>query len=148
MKRLVNPIRAEIEGLLLRGAFSGNERLLGMCNELYDHRQWLWTFLDHEGVELTNNGSERALRHAVIWRKLSFGTQSARGSRFVETMLTVIETCRQQGQQHLHVRGRCRPCSVRRSSRRSVTRQGVNGYGRIRSWPNRFTWGSSLSIKA
>jgi hypothetical protein len=39
---------------------------------------------------------ERSLRHAVIWRKLSFGTQSASGSRFVETMLTVIETCRQQ----------------------------------------------------
>ena len=38
-----------------------------------------------------------ALRHAVIWRKLSFGTQSAAGSRFVETMLTVLETCRQQG---------------------------------------------------
>jgi len=37
-----------------------------------------------------------ALRHAVIWRKLSFGTQSGGGSRFVETMLTVIETCRQQ----------------------------------------------------
>ena len=97
MKRLMQPIRAEIEGLLLRGAFSGNPRLMGMCNELYDHRQWLWTFLDHEGVAPTNNGSERALRHAVIWRKLSFGTQSANGSRFVETMLTVIETCRQQG---------------------------------------------------
>ena len=38
----------------------------------------------------------RALRHAVMWRKLSFGTQSAAGSHFVETMLTVIETCRQQ----------------------------------------------------
>jgi transposase len=96
MKRLMITIRAEIEGLLLRGAFSGNKRLVGMCNELYDHRQWLWTFLDHENVEPTNNGSERALRHAVIWRKLSFGTQSASGSRFVETMLTVIETCRQQ----------------------------------------------------
>src|SRR5262249_21718518 len=57
--------------------------------------QWLWTFLEQE-VEPTNNASERALRHAVIWRKLSFGTQSASGSRFVETMLTVIETCRQQ----------------------------------------------------
>ena len=97
MKRLITPLRAEIDGLLLRGVFSGNERLMGMCNELYDHRQWLWTFLDREDVELTNNGSERTLRHAVIWRKLSFGTQSARGSRFVETMLTVIETCRQQG---------------------------------------------------
>jgi transposase len=96
MKRLLNPIRAEIEGLLLRGAFSGNERLVGMCDELYDHRQWLWTFLERDDVEPTNNVSERALRHAVIWRKLSFGTQSAGGSRFVETMLTVIETCRQQ----------------------------------------------------
>ena len=50
----------------------------------------------HEAVEPTNNASERSLRHAVIWRKPSFGTQSAGGSRFVETMLTVIETCRQQ----------------------------------------------------
>ena len=40
---------------------------------------------------------EPVLRHAVIWRKLSFGTQSPGGSRFVETMLTVIESCRQQG---------------------------------------------------
>ena len=114
MKRLITPIRAEIEGLLLRGAFSGNKRLMGMCNELYDHRQWLWAFLDHEDVQPTNNGSERALRHAVIWRKLSFGTQSASGSRFAETMLTVIETCRQQGRNtftfvadavHAHVAG-------------------------------------------
>jgi transposase len=67
-----------------------------MCNELYDHRDWLWTFLEHEGVEPTNNTSERALRHGVIWRKLSFGTQSAHGSQFVETLLSVIETCRQQ----------------------------------------------------
>jgi transposase len=115
MKRLMKPIREEIEALLLRGAFSGNGRLVGMCNELYDHRQWLWTFLDHENVEITNNASERALRHAVIWRKLSFGTQSASGSRFVETMLTVIETCRQQNRNtfacvadavHAHFAGR------------------------------------------
>ena len=52
--------------------------------------------LDHEDVEPTNNASERSLRHAVIWRKLSFGTQSSAGSRFVETLLSVIETCRQQ----------------------------------------------------
>ena len=115
MKRLMIPIRAEIEGFLLRGAFSGNARLVGMCNELYDHRQWLWTYLDHENVEITNNASERALRHAVIWRKLSFGTQSASGSRFMETMLTVLETCRQQERNtftfvadsvHAHLAGR------------------------------------------
>jgi transposase len=92
----MGPIRTEVEGLLLRGMFSGKKRLRGMCRELYDHREWLWTFVDQEGVEPTNNASERALRHAVIWRKLSFGTQSAHGSVFVERMLSVIETCRQQ----------------------------------------------------
>jgi len=94
--RRMGPVRREVERFLLRGATSGNRSMQGMCQELYDHRDWLWTFLRHEGVEPTNNASERALRHAVIWRKLSFGTQSAAGSRFVETMLTVIETCRQQ----------------------------------------------------
>jgi transposase len=96
LKGCLVPIRRAVEGLLLRGRFSGHPQLVGMCRELYEHRDWLWTFLEHEDVEPTNNASERSLRHAVIWRKLSFGTQSPGGSRFVETMLTVIETCRQQ----------------------------------------------------
>jgi transposase len=95
LNRSLTPVRRAVEGLLLRGLFSGHPRLVGTCRELYNHRQWLWTILEQE-VEPTNNASERALRHAVIWRKLSFGTRSAGGSRFVETMLTVIETCRQQ----------------------------------------------------
>ena len=94
--RRMAPVRREVERLLLRGIASGNKSLVGMCRELHEHREWLWTFVRCEGVEPTNNAGERALRHAVIWRKLSFGTQSAAGSRFVETMLTVIETCRQQ----------------------------------------------------
>lgn len=96
MKESLAPVREQVDALLLRGVFSGNAKLKGMCKELHDHREWLWTFLEHEGVEPTNNASERSLRHAVIWRKLSFGTQSEAGSHFVETMLTVIETCRQQ----------------------------------------------------
>ncbi len=95
--RRMAPVRREVERLLLRGIESGNKSLVGMCRELYEHRDWLWMFVRCEGVEPTNNAGERALRHAVIWRKLSFGTQSAKGSRFVETMLSVIETCRQQG---------------------------------------------------
>ena len=67
-----------------------------MCSELYKHRQWLWNFVDVNGIEPTNNTAERALRPAVIYRKLSFGTQSESGSRFVERMLTVSETCRLQ----------------------------------------------------
>jgi transposase len=96
MARRLRPVRAEVDGFLLRGLFSGNPAIDGMCRELYKHRAWLWTFLEVDGVEPTNNASERALRHAVSWRKLSFGTQSAHGSRFVATILTVVETCRQQ----------------------------------------------------
>jgi transposase len=95
-RRRMAPVREAVQSYLLRGVYSGNARLIGMCEELHRHRQWLWTFVDHEGVEPTNNAAERALRHAVIWRKLSFGTQSSRGSRFVERMLTTIETCRLQ----------------------------------------------------
>ncbi len=94
--RRMGPVRRKVGCLLLRGTQSRDADVRGTCRELYEHRQWLWTYLRHEGVEPTNNAGERSLRHAVIWRKLSFGTQSASGSRFVETMLTVIETCRQQ----------------------------------------------------
>jgi transposase len=97
MVRRIWPVRRKVERLLLHGMQQdGSKKARGTCRELYEHRQWLWTFLQHDQVEPTNNAGERALRHAVIWRKLSFGTQSEAGSRFVETMLTVIETCRQQ----------------------------------------------------
>jgi len=56
-----------------------------------------WTFVTHPGVEPTNNAAERVLRPAVIWRKQCFGAQSADGSRFVERILSVVTTCRQQG---------------------------------------------------
>ena len=65
--------------MLLRGYFDA--RVSGFCKGLWEHRQNLWTFVEVEGVELTNNAAERALRQAVIWRKLSFGTRSPEGSR-------------------------------------------------------------------
>jgi transposase len=92
----MGPVRRNVEALLLRGTGCGHADTRGTCRELHAHRQWLWMFLRHEDIEPTNNAGERSLRHAVIWRKLSFGTQSAHGSRFVETLLTVVETCRQQ----------------------------------------------------
>ncbi len=93
LRRNLQPVRHKVEGLLLRGFGTGAH---GMCKELYNHKEHLWTFLSDPQVEPTNNESERSLRHGVIWRKLSFGTQSERGDRFVETLLTIIETCRQQ----------------------------------------------------
>jgi transposase len=55
------------------------------------------TFVDVQGIEPTNNAAERVLRPAVMYRKLSFGTQSEGGSHFVEHMLTMSEACRLQG---------------------------------------------------
>jgi len=92
--RRMQPIRQRVEAFLLRGYYNGLTH--GFAKELWEHRDHLWTFVDVEGIEPTNNAAEQALRHAVIWRKLSFGTQSPAGSRFVERMLTVIETCRRQ----------------------------------------------------
>lgn len=93
LKRNLRPVRRKVESLLLRGFGTGAH---GTCKQLHDHRDNLWTFLADPNVEPTNNSAERSLRHGVIWRKLSFGTQSERGDRYVETMLTIIETCRQQ----------------------------------------------------
>ena len=93
--RRMQAIRQEIDSLLLRGYC--NPLTSGVCTDLWERRDHLWTFVTVAGVEPTNNAAERALRHAVIWRKLSFGTQSPTGSRFVERMLTVIETARRQG---------------------------------------------------
>jgi transposase len=54
----------------------------------------LWVFLDHDGVDPTNNRAERALRFGVLWRKRSLGTQSEKGNRWVERILSLKETCR------------------------------------------------------
>jgi transposase len=56
----------------------------------------LFTFLEIEGVDPTNNAAERSFRHAVLWRKLCFGSQSDTGERFVERILSVTRTCKMQ----------------------------------------------------
>ena len=96
MRRTIRKLWWPVYDALEMGTLKLHGREAGMCRHIFDRFDSLWTFLDHEHVEPTNNASERALRHAVIWRKLSFGTQSDSGSRFVETLLSVIETCRQQ----------------------------------------------------
>src|ERR1700678_231672 len=67
------------------------------CQKLLDHFDALWTFVYRDGIEPTNNNAERALRHAVILRKLCYGSHSPEGSRFTAGMLTCHATLRHQG---------------------------------------------------
>jgi transposase len=89
--------RTAIEAALARGSVCGCAKTAGVCMELLRWKVSLWTFAHHEDVEPTNNAAERAVRHAVCWRKTSYGTMSETGSRFVERILTVVASCRLQG---------------------------------------------------
>jgi transposase len=89
-------LRREVKQVLQEGSSCGCAKTAATCFEILKVEEGLWTFARVQGVEPTNNAAERAMRHAVIWRKISGGTDSATGSRFVERMLTVVATCRQQ----------------------------------------------------
>ena len=86
-----------------------------MCREALKLRQALWTFVRHAGVEPTNNAAERAMRPGVLWRKGSFSTQSAAGSRFVEAMMTVVATLKQQHRNVLSYLTAAREAALRRA---------------------------------
>jgi transposase len=97
----MRPVRREVERLLAAGQTCGVPKTEGTCREILRLRQALWTFVRHPEVEPTNNAAERAIRPGVLWRKGSFGTQGAEGSRFVEAMMTVVATLKQQHRQVL-----------------------------------------------
>lgn len=90
------PIQQAIGDGLRAGQQKRWHKIVTLSNDLLAHWDALWAFVRVEGVEPTNNAAERVLRPAVIWRKQCFGTQSAAGSRFVERILSVVTTCRQQ----------------------------------------------------
>jgi transposase len=95
-KRMVR-LRREVEQALEDGSRCSCAKTSATCFEILKVEAGLWTFARVAGIEPTNNAAERALRHAVIWRRISGGTDSVHGSRFVERMLSVVATCRQQG---------------------------------------------------
>ena len=90
-------LREEVNLLLDAGSRLGRNVTARVCRDLLAIEPGLWAFASRAGVEPTNNAAERAVRHAVCWRKTSYGTDSERGSRFVERMLTVVASCRSQG---------------------------------------------------
>jgi transposase len=97
---LMRPIRRAVARWLKAGQTCGVAKTEGVCRAVLQVYDALWTFVRVEGVEPTNNAAERAIRPGVLWRKGSFGTQSSSGSRFVEAMMTVVTTLKQQ---HRHV---------------------------------------------
>jgi transposase len=96
LKEDLQPLRARMRRLLLRGTRCGVRRVERSTKQLLTLWPALWSFALHTGVEPTNNEAERALRAGVIWRKTSFGSQSGRGLRLVERLLTVAETGKKQ----------------------------------------------------
>ena len=97
LQESIAELRVRMEDALDRGTRSEHSFIAGRCRSILTRPEALWVFASTEGVEPTNNAAERAIRPLVILRKLSYGTQSAAGSRFVETVQTMLETCRQQG---------------------------------------------------
>jgi transposase len=91
------PVSREIEALLEQGTHCGHAKTQRTCQNILKLRQALWTFVRVEGVEPTNNAVERAIRPGVLWRRVSFGSHSDAGSRFVERMLTITATLKHQG---------------------------------------------------
>jgi transposase len=92
----LQPIQTRIGELLREGLQLAHDKTRRTCAKILALEVALWTFVRVAGVEPTNNGAERPLRRGVLWRRRSFGTQSEEGSRFVERILTVVTTLRQQ----------------------------------------------------
>jgi transposase len=99
-RRYMRPVEGEVIRLLEDGARRGVPKVAGRCGEILKLRDALFTFARTEGIEPTNNRAERAIRHAVLWRKSSYGTDSEAGSTFVARILTAVTTLRLQ-QRHV-----------------------------------------------
>ena len=90
------PLMARVSPLLPEGAAGADATAQGTCRTLRKRAAAVWPLVWEEGVAPTNNAAERPLRRAVLWRRRSFGTQSAAGGQFVERSLTTVTTVRQQ----------------------------------------------------
>lgn len=112
-RELMAPVRKQVEALLERAVAAELPLVSGSCEDILAHRAALWTFVDRDDVEPTNNHAERELRAFVLWRKRSFGTQSERGNLFAERLMTVAHTCRKQNKNVLEFLTAC--CTAARN---------------------------------
>src|SRR6516164_5143509 len=89
--------RVRFRAVLERGSVCGCAKTAGTCRELLRGEVSMFLFAFVDGVEPTNNAAERALRHGVLWRKMSHGPKRVVGSEYLGCIWSVVETCRQQG---------------------------------------------------
>lgn len=90
----IEPLAARLNKALVEGAFGEDAQVARFCENVLKLESALWTFVTKEGVEPTNNFMERLMRLPVLWRRRSFGCNSEAGCRYVERILTVVQTCR------------------------------------------------------
>jgi transposase len=106
LRRRAGPLRRRLGQVLAWQMRCCDKKAAEFCRRLRRVQKALWTFVHHPRcAEPTNNHAERMLRMAVLWRKNSFGCHSDAGCRFVERMLTVVQSLRLQGRgvmQFLH----------------------------------------------
>jgi transposase len=98
LQATLEPVANHLGRVLEQGTFGNDAKVAEFCANVLKLEAALWNFVKTEGVEPTNNFMERLLRRAVLWRKRSFGCWSDAGCRFVERILTVVQTKRLQGQ--------------------------------------------------
>jgi transposase len=112
-RRQMEPIERAIVAYLRACGRLPVAKVAGRAREILVLETALWTFVSHEGIEPTNNHAERLVRHGVLWRKSSFGTDSEAGSRFVERILTTVATLRLQKRNVLdYVEQACRAALI------------------------------------
>lgn len=99
------PLEKKFFALAMNYLDSRDKDVRNLATALCLHFKRFFTFLDKEGVEPTNNAAERALRCAVQWRKISFGSRSPQGEIAVARLLTVARTCHMQNRSSLDYLG-------------------------------------------
>ena len=95
-RAMIRPMRRQVARLLKAGQTCGSAEAEGVCREVLEVYDALWTSCVWRGVEPTNNTARARHPPRCFVAQSSFGTHSAQGSRFVETMMTVVATLKQQ----------------------------------------------------
>jgi len=101
LKKKTKPIIKKIKICLENNSNSQEKYVKTLAENLFNRFDHLFTFIYFEGIEPTNNSSERGLRSAVQWRKICFGNRSDRGAIMTARLLTVTKTCRLQNKEPL-----------------------------------------------